>query len=329
MRAELCCPVCKQTEDFTPVDRHQRWTIYACADCGLQFADPLDTKEIIYEESSRASRVLSSLKHRTPREFRTWAMQRAGMWRRTSPALRWLKSHVAPGSVVLDIGCGAGIFLTQLERAGFKPVGLDVSDTLAEVLRDKGFRIHVGSVDEYPRDWPQPQAIVALEVIEHVPDPIGFLRGIRERFPGVPLLMTTPSPRSWALQFGIRLPVDYPPHHLMWWSERSLKLAVLSAGYESADLAFHSVLSEELYYTASTWFIFHRLLGVVPTSQQLSSDERSSVRAMYKGLSRVYPVVSWLQERFIPTVLTPVTIPVARMLTARGLSRLSVDVVAL
>ncbi|TAK35863.1 MAG: class I SAM-dependent methyltransferase [Chloroflexota bacterium] len=328
MLYELRCPVCRQADAFSDVERFQQWTIRVCQTCGLQFADPLGTTETYYEETRRKSPSLSSLGRLGPDQFRHSARRWAARSRRPEVAIRWLREHVPPGAIVLDVGCGAGLFLPLIEQAGFVPIGIEISETLVNFLRAKEFRVHLGSVEDYPAQWPQPQAIMVMEVIEHVPDPVGFLRAIRQRFPTVPLLLSTPSPRSWAARLGVRPAVDWPPNHLLRWSEQSLRIALQSAGYNSIELSFGPVLSQEIVPTFSSWLMFRRVLGVVPTARELSSDERSGVRWIYSLLFRFYPTAVWLQERFLPSVLSVVTVPMARLLSAKGLSCLSVDVIA-
>jgi cyclopropane fatty-acyl-phospholipid synthase-like methyltransferase len=44
---------------------------------------------------------------------------------------------VAPGQRVLDIGCGTGVFLRLVADRGAKPCGLDASEALLEIARER------------------------------------------------------------------------------------------------------------------------------------------------------------------------------------------------
>lgn len=55
---------------------------------------------------------------------------------------------LAPGTIkpkhLLDIGCNDGIFLEPLSRVGYEVVGIDASENVALMARNKGFDVHVG-----------------------------------------------------------------------------------------------------------------------------------------------------------------------------------------
>src|SRR4051812_27780665 len=62
--------------------------------------------------------------------------------------------HVAlePGSLVLDIGCGAGAFLRLVADRGGKPFGLDASEELVELARRRvpDADVRVGDMESLP-----------------------------------------------------------------------------------------------------------------------------------------------------------------------------------
>jgi len=65
------------------------------------------------------------------------------IWNWESPAgkLRWarrvkmLSSHLKPGMIVLELGCGTGSFTRELARSGADVVAIDVSPELLEIAR--------------------------------------------------------------------------------------------------------------------------------------------------------------------------------------------------
>src|SRR5215210_3935634 len=44
---------------------------------------------------------------------------------------------LAPGQSVLDVGCGTGVFLREAAAAGAEPFGLDASDALLAIARER------------------------------------------------------------------------------------------------------------------------------------------------------------------------------------------------
>lgn len=110
---------------------------------------------------------------------------------------RFLVAHVDPGTRVLDVGCGEGVFAAELARAGAQVVGIDVAE---EPLRRA--RAHHPDLDlrlvHGEGEWPLPDArfdaVWAGEVIEHVADTAAWLSEVRRvlRSGGV-LLLSTPA----------------------------------------------------------------------------------------------------------------------------------------
>jgi len=102
---------------------------------------------------------------------------------------------------LLDIGCGTGDFAVTY-RDSFPDgeyLGLDVSAVGIEVCRAKvpGFRfqrqdlVHPGPVEPADRGWAT--AAVCSEVLEHLDDPVGFLKNALPYLaPGAALLITVP-----------------------------------------------------------------------------------------------------------------------------------------
>lgn len=80
------------------------------------------------------------------------------------------KAGIADGTVV-DLGCGSGIWLRELDRAGYTTVGVEQSPALLALARDVAPEavLHQGSV--YDFDFPKCDAVTALgEVLSYLPD---------------------------------------------------------------------------------------------------------------------------------------------------------------
>jgi SAM-dependent methyltransferase len=79
-----------------------------------------------------------------------------------APALLRLLKSIPAGSVVVDLGCGSGIWAMQLAESGFHPVGVDYSAAMIAMAsrRLPGGEFHVGSFLDF--ELPPCGAITAL-----------------------------------------------------------------------------------------------------------------------------------------------------------------------
>ena len=95
-----------------------------------------------------------------------WFQSRAGM------AVALLKKlGVFPPARVLDAGCGWGLNLDALERAGYRSSGLDISRRSLEQLDRPGRElIEADLTQPIPAGVEPYDAVMALDVIEHLDD---------------------------------------------------------------------------------------------------------------------------------------------------------------
>ena len=128
---------------------------------------------------------------------------------------------------VVEIGCGGCYILEKLARDGFEVMGIDPSPVAASKGSEKGIKV---VSDFYPsaRATGPYDLILHSDVLEHVDDPVGFLRQQRNqlREDGIVIVSTPDCTRS--IELG---DVSMALHqHLNYFDEDSLAFAVTSAG---------------------------------------------------------------------------------------------------
>ena len=123
----------------------------------------------------------------------------------------------AAGRSVLDAGCGEGYGAAMLAERAARVVGMDRPEAVSVAsARHRGPHLeyraqNLERLDEVRDVF---DLVVSFQVIEHVPDPVGFLRGLAGRVaPGGELIVTTPNRL---------MSVSENPYHLREWTAPEL-----------------------------------------------------------------------------------------------------------
>lgn len=141
---------------------------------------------------------------------------------------------------LIDVGAGAGVFLEEAKRGGMGGISLravEPNEAFAEPLRARGFETFVGFVEEAAGEagWVGTADLVTtFEVIEHLIDPLAFLRAVRglARPGGMVVLTGLCGDGFDIITLGASSKAVAPPHHLTFLSRRGVAALLERAGLE-------------------------------------------------------------------------------------------------
>ena len=161
-----------------------------------------------------------------------------GKWRYLDYLIERLRRTGVTSGRVLDVGSGFGFLLAALERAGFRPVGVELSAFAAGEAWRRGCRRQVVATAESPLPFRDRSfdAITLLDVIEHVATYAEALgECARVLRPGGRLLVITLN-RFSALRLvtGRRWSWYQDPTHVHMFSRGALRRAFAAAGLVTA-----------------------------------------------------------------------------------------------
>jgi SAM-dependent methyltransferase len=219
------CPICAKATPHRTVYEKWGYPILRCEICGLgsaQVPENFDSRSIYDETYFKGER---------PDGYADYANSERILrseFRRTVSFLR--KKGVAEGRL-LEIGCAYGFMLSEASRH-FQCVGVDVSEAGLAHCRAQGHEVYA-SIDRIGTDAAF-DAVVLLDCIEHLPNPVDTLEKASSRLrPGGALLLTTGDWDSWlARRMGRRWRLMTPPQHLFFFSRRSFEALFGKMGFE-------------------------------------------------------------------------------------------------
>ena len=94
----------------------------------------------------------------------------------------WIMGECSAPRKILEIGCGSGALLSEFLRVWPSAHGYGIDPALPGDERSQdNIRLARGFVEDIPQDAGDFNLIVAVNVIEHTPDPGAFLEALRRR----------------------------------------------------------------------------------------------------------------------------------------------------
>jgi 2-polyprenyl-3-methyl-5-hydroxy-6-metoxy-1,4-benzoquinol methylase len=150
-----------------------------------------------------------------------------------------LNGYPVRGKRLLEIGSNVGIFLDVAREGGWDVRGIEPSKWAVEQGRERfGVDIRQGTIEELHEDARSVDAIVMLDVLEHVADPLAALRTLRPMLDdeGVLVLSTVNLSGPHARARKEHWPW-FIRSHLHYFSEQTLSGFLQRSGYEMVEWA--------------------------------------------------------------------------------------------
>jgi 2-polyprenyl-3-methyl-5-hydroxy-6-metoxy-1,4-benzoquinol methylase len=222
------CPLCNQTASALFDQREFRGHLVInriCTSCGFVYQSPRMTQaELDAFYANEYRQLYQGQEGPNPKDIAT---QKA----RAAVLSLFVKRYSISGAHHLDIGCSAGILLRHFhEDLGTQPTGVEPGQAYREYAQSQGLTVFP-ALDELPAGK-RFDLISLMHVIEHLPDPVGYLRNLRENVitPDGWLLLETPNLYAHDC---------FEVAHLTAFSAHTFRQAVEMAGFRVVMLKAH------------------------------------------------------------------------------------------
>lgn len=225
-----CC-ICDSKEstllyeiDYPQYGYPGTFSVRRCSGCGLIFNSPRLTQgaiDALYEKNyyffNRPDEV----------EFKRIIV----LYRRIIKPL----AQIGIKKDVLEIGSAKGYLLALLKGLGWSVCGIEISSAAADYAKTKfGISVHTGTLKDYV-DCPGHQkfyTILAIDVLEHIPDPENFLKQICELMnkDGI-LIIQTPNGNSKNIVSQKGTWKGFNPYHIFIFNPENLERLLVKTGF--------------------------------------------------------------------------------------------------
>jgi 2-polyprenyl-3-methyl-5-hydroxy-6-metoxy-1,4-benzoquinol methylase len=220
----LACPICASPGHWSFDSNYVEVHRCESEECAHLFAVGVDSKHGVMHEVGTQDEE-SIFTERNERLIAFWKERK----------------FVTAGAKLLDVGAGTGHLARSL-RSLAPEVDIhcvEESEALRDQLNRQEFAVSE-QLNSVSLDLSF-NAVVLIEVIEHVPDPVDFLDRLRKLLrPEGRIFLTTP---CGELRNGSRTTNAYDtPEHVQFFTEKSLRLAVQKAGFSNITFEYIDAL---------------------------------------------------------------------------------------
>lgn len=294
------CPVCGSDEDPPILFEVRGHRYLRCRRCGMVYVgrilNPARLTEY-YNHPLLASYFRHLARERTdagqaqiPSYLGRKALKRFFMAPVSNDATR--VRELASAGTLLDVGCGAGDFLSSFPEA-YSRIGIETNSDAAAQARNLGITVHNSSINEAELPAASCDAITLLQVIEHLADPARVVARLAGALrPGGVLYVNCPNVDSVSLRlFGNRHTHLSPLAHINMFSPVTLARLLSEAGLETVLVG-----TENLDIAASdlaAWLLkrksfVHRMNATLPPTVDRLWRRGSGLRPLHWTLRRFH-----------------------------------------
>lgn len=258
----MICRICTNEKNLKAIPVPKA-NFIRCPMCQCLFVDPYPDREtnVAFQGAETVARL--------EREDE----ERLGYFTKRLERLESRTGVVQPGSRLLEIGCGTGILLREARSRGWQADAVELSAELAAKARANNpeATITTGDIQTFEPQGPPYDAVIALDVLEHVLQPLTMVENCRELLrPGGLLMIQTPNTRSYrARNKGAKWDMLDPDQHINLFSPDALRVLLTTVGFDVLEMTTASGTGKEKGVALWVAGLKESLLGVLALGSAL------------------------------------------------------------
>lgn len=229
----IVCPLCASNgmrPYRTLVDRFsaETFTLVQCTQCSLVYLNPRPTIDEIGHYYPEAYEPYEAGGDVTGHQRRLRTMQ-----------LDFAETFAGKSGRLLDIGCASGDFMWVARQRGWQVAGIEPSHSAAEMARQRGLTVTVGSAETALTDHRDLDLITMWDVLEHLHQPKAVLQQCAQALkPNGWLVFAIPNRNSFDhTLFGQDWVGWEAPRHLSFFDSATLPRLLAETGFNAASQA--------------------------------------------------------------------------------------------
>ncbi|OGY22864.1 MAG: hypothetical protein A2172_02900 [Candidatus Woykebacteria bacterium RBG_13_40_15] len=284
-KISFTCILCNSKNFSTVYKNVNGYSVVKCLNCNLISTYPKPTRKYLKEMYDKQVISVNAEKEDLALEYleNPKVAYRLGYEKRLKAIKVYLK-----GKEILEIGCGAGIFLDYLKKNGFNVTGVEISPWGARWARKKlGLKIHEKNIEDLGLREDSFHAVLMYDVLEHTRNPIESLKEIHKLLkPGGLLVLNLPNFGSFMSKLRKEhwLKLD-PPQHLFHFDKGSIGRLLNNLSFNIVKVKTNTGATEEL--------------GKELFFQAVGKQRKNSITYIYKRLKPILTPVKKITYRLI------------------------------
>ena len=175
----------------------------------------------------------------------------------------------------LDIGCFQGMLLDQSKQAGWDTYGVELQSEAAQIAKNKHGedRIICGPFNELTFPHVKFDIITAIDVLEHLQEPVKLIQYAYNSLEGGVLILVTPDTGSLIARLMGRKWFAYAaPEHIFYFNRKCIKNLLSENGFSDIKISYNIkrlkisyVLYQLQFFGKEIYRKYGKILGKMPS----------------------------------------------------------------